>query len=989
MAQPVIQHAFNTGEWAPALNARVDLQKYHRGAATMRNFYVDYRGGASTRTGTKFVAEVGLPGFAVRLIPFQASFEISYVIEFGNGYIRFVSNGNLVLEKALPITAATTTNPLTVTATGAGSPYTLPDGTVVPAYQAGDNIIITGVQGMTQLNGRNFFVGGVAGDVLTLFTPDTQTNVDATGYTPFTSGGTTQRIYKLASPYLSSELALIKYAQIVNQLILCHPNHPPMMLTLILATKWTLTGITFGSTVGVPTGVAVATTSAGTVHYAYVVTSVDSNGQESSPSSPYATVSAADMHTTQLTNTVTWTPPVQTSAFPGVPVSYNVYKANESYAGAVPLGSQFGFIGNATSTTFIDSGTPPNFELSPPVIATAAGSISLVNITAPGSYTVVPTMTVPPPASGTQAVFQPWLSISLAAGAPTVAGGAGGSVNGGYVVGQAVNFPIPGSTIPVTLVVASAVVIGGISYVTAWNAVNYPGASAGQTFANPPPNPIQGHAGFSNQFAYANVVWGVGGANITVAGSGYVVGAPPAVTFTPAGATATAVVSGGTSGGVDPLSLGNPTVPTFFQQRLYLAAPPQGVQTFFGSQPGSFFNFNVSNPIQADDAIEGSIVSNTLNTIRSMAAMPTGLMMLCDRQAFLLDGGSAGSPVTPIDAVAHSEAYNGVSDIPPLLVNYDILYVQSKGSIVRDLTFNFYTQIYTGTDISVLSSHLFFGKQIKEWAWAEEPYKVAWAVRTDGIMLSLTFLKEQEVVGWARHDTNGNYMSVCSVTEAANAGPTMGTVDVDATYVVVQRFINGMWNQFIERIADRFILGAAVNTWAVDCALQYTGNPATTITGLWHLVGQTVTGLADGKVIPPQVVSAQGTITLSTPASVVVLGLGYTCQLQTLRLDTGDPTIQSKRKKIPAVTVRVEDALGLTIGKTFSAGSQVSMKDLVVGNVGTMSNGVVTDLVTGDARTVLDPSFDVPGQYCIQQSQPLPATVLGVMPEVDLGDTPK
>jgi len=113
--------------------------------------------------------------------------------------------------------------------------------------------------------------------------------------------------------------------------------------------------------------------------------------------------------------------------------------------------------------------------------------------------------------------------------------------------------------------------------------------------------------------------------------------------------------------------------------------------------------------------------------------------------------------------------------------------------------------------------------------------------------------------------------------------------------------------------------------------------------------------------------------------------MSFTAQLQTLAIDVGDPTVQSKMKKIPAVTVRCEDTLGLTIGSTFAR--QVPMKDLVVGNVGTMTNTVVTDLVTGDARTSLDPSYTTPGQYCIQQSQPYPSTILGVIPELTVGDT--
>ena len=57
MVQSVIQHGFHAGEWAPALYARVDLAKYKAGAALLENFYVDYRGGASSRPGTRYVLQ--------------------------------------------------------------------------------------------------------------------------------------------------------------------------------------------------------------------------------------------------------------------------------------------------------------------------------------------------------------------------------------------------------------------------------------------------------------------------------------------------------------------------------------------------------------------------------------------------------------------------------------------------------------------------------------------------------------------------------------------------------------------------------------------------------------------------------------------------------------------------------------------------------------------------------------------------------------------
>src|SRR5262249_38859743 len=115
MAQPAMQHSFHAGEWSPALNARVDLQKYHSGAALMRNFFVDYRGGASSRMGTKYVLQAYKSATPVRLIPFQASFTVNYALEFGDFYIRFHFQGAPVLETPFIIQNITKANPAVVT----------------------------------------------------------------------------------------------------------------------------------------------------------------------------------------------------------------------------------------------------------------------------------------------------------------------------------------------------------------------------------------------------------------------------------------------------------------------------------------------------------------------------------------------------------------------------------------------------------------------------------------------------------------------------------------------------------------------------------------------------------------------------------------------------------------------------------------------------------------------------------------------------------
>jgi hypothetical protein len=430
-------------------------------------------------------------------------------------------------------------------------------------------------------------------------------------------------------------------------------------------------------------------------------------------------------------------------------------------------------------------------------------------------------------------------------------------------------------------------------------------------------------------------------------------------------------------------SAGNPSVPGFFQQRLVLAGPSGAPQQFNMSQTGYYYNFNVNNPVQADNAIQGSLVSGQQNTIKSMTPVASGLLLLTDRANWLINGGSSGSAIAPSAIVANIQSYNGASDVPPIVANYDVLYVQAKGSIVRDNAYNIYFNVFTGTDISILSSHLFYGYTINEWAWAEEPFKVVWAIRSDGTMLTLTFLKEQDFTGWTHSITQGSFLSVASVVE-----DTTTAGEVDAIYTVVQRVVEGQTLKYIERVAERTFPNGVVDAWCVDAGIQYIGAPTTNFSGATQLAGLTVTGLADGIVIPPFVMPTSGAFVLGTAASKVTIGLGFVCDLQTLAIEAGEPTIQGKVKSIPDVDVRVADTLGLSIGPDFN--HLVPMKDLVVGNVSSMLTGqqsqLVTDLVTGDARTFLGSTYTIPGQYCIRQSNPMPASVLGVIPNVVVGD---
>ncbi len=280
---------------------------------------------------------------------------------------------------------------------------------------------------------------------------------------------------------------------------------------------------------------------------------------------------------------------------------------------------------------------------------------------------------------------------------------------------------------------------------------------------------------------------------------------------------------------VSPASGISPSVVAYFQQRRFYANTDNNPDTFWASQPGAFQNMDASIPTVDSDAIIGTPWSQQINGIQWMINMPGGLVILTPLGAWQLSGGGGGlssaTAITPSNEVATPQAYNGVSSIVrPLTINYDILYVQQMGSNVRDLAYNFFTNIYTGTDLTVLSSHLFANHSIERWDWSEEPNKLVWAVRDDGVLLCLTYLKEQDVYAWSRHDTNGLFQSVCTVSEPP----------VNATYFVVKRLIQAdgvpIWVYYLERMDNRLWFEIE-DAWCVDCGLRYgASTPAATLT---------------------------------------------------------------------------------------------------------------------------------------------------------------
>ena len=222
----LIKSSFSAGEISPLLYGRTELEVYNKAVETLDNMIVLPQGTITKRPGTRFVKEVKDSSARTILIPFQFSTTQAYIIEAGNLYFRFYRDGGVITEATVNITGATKANPGVITAVAHG-------------YSNGDEVYITGVGGMTEINGRFFTVANVAANTFELSGENT------TSYTTYTSGGTVARVYTIVSPYTSAQLDGLQWTQSADTLYLTHNAVAPQALTRTAHTSWTIGAMSF------------------------------------------------------------------------------------------------------------------------------------------------------------------------------------------------------------------------------------------------------------------------------------------------------------------------------------------------------------------------------------------------------------------------------------------------------------------------------------------------------------------------------------------------------------------------------------------------------------------------------------------------------------------------------------------------------------------------------------------------------------------------
>jgi len=285
---------------------------------------------------------------------------------------------------------------------------------------------------------------------------------------------------------------------------------------------------------------------------------------------------------------------------------------------------------------------------------------------------------------------------------------------------------------------------------------------------------------------------------------------------------------------------------------------------------------------------------------------------------------------------------------------------------------------YQAPDITVLAEHITSGG-IEAFAYQQEPENIVWAVRGDGTLLGLTYRREEAVVAWHKHVIGGEFNGGQAVVESISTLPT--DTGNDELYMIVKRTINGQTMRYVEVMKNFDFGGSSVNSFFVDSGLSYSGPSVSAFSSLYHLEGDTVSVLANGASHPSKDVSG-GAISLDFPATSAAIGYGFTSSMQTLRIESGsqDGTSQGKPKRIHGITMRLFETVGVEVGNDAGEIDRVFFRD------SSMAMDEAVPLFTGDKDIEFEGGFEDDDRIYLQQTQPLPLTILALYPRMNTFD---
>lgn len=411
---------------------------------------------------------------------------------------------------------------------------------------------------------------------------------------------------------------------------------------------------------------------------------------------------------------------------------------------------------------------------------------------------------------------------------------------------------------------------------------------------------------------------------------------------------------------------GFPRTVTLHEQRLIFSSTLHKPMTVWGSVTDDFENFRTS--VLDDGAFSFSIASSASNPVSWMISQGS-LLIGTAGDEWTLGGSDTTTSMGPTNIQAKRQSSYGSKYMQARIVNEVTMFTQRQGRKVRELTYAFEKDGWVAPDLNLLAGHITEG-EIVETAFQQQPDAIFWAVTGTGGLIGMTYERDQNVVGWHRHTTQGTFESIATIY--GGTGP-------DEVWILANRTVNGAAVRYLER----FDLSSRVSLededkpdwWYLDCAVQSTPASAT-VNGLSHLEGLEVSVLKDGATHPERTV-ASGAITLQASAAKVLVGLPFVSTLLPMKLaaDLQDGTSVGRKARVPRLVARFYKSLG----GQYST-DNVTWFDLFARSAGDKMDDSPA-VFTGDKKVFTGGSYSDSGDIWLRQILPMPLVVLAIVPK--------
>jgi len=915
--------SFNAGELSPLLHSRTDSDKYYSGCRIMENMIPLPYGAAMGRQGTEYLGAAEHANTRCRLIPFVFSTEQAYVIEMGEGYLRFwhARSGDPVLE-----TSATAW-----TANDGGSPA------IATSYLRGEYVTHSGT---TYICLVSHTTDGTAGSFAT--------DLAAGKWRA-------QTVSEVFTPYAEIDLRAVQFVQINDFIYFTHPGYPPQRLVRnqyrppvyaagTFQADWTFAETEYdwpplldenldASLTLTPSGTTGSITLTDNVLAGPGVFNTQHVGAYfqlawARASSTISKTFAANGSSSTIKVFGGWS--LTTYGTWG-----GTLTVDRSYDG----GSTWAQIRSYTSASdrnVTAAGNERKEALLRLTLAsrTAGGSgdYGLLSVDSPYDVGLVRITAVGGSTSWIQSIKVTNGGSAYTSTPPTVTFSGGG---GSGAAGVAVMYPVVVDLfgVPTTVYRVAAVVITnrGSGYTSAPTV----------TFSAPPYPP--------GPYVFAAT------ATATIISSDNV--ATAEVINDLASTSATSFWSEGAWSEYQ----GYPRSITVHEGRVVYGGTAMRPQSEWGSRIDDFQNFRLGT--LADDAFFVTAFSRTTNHVQWMASKDGVLSVGKANAEGLLSSGSQADTLSATSIAWKDTTKFGSDFLAPVELNDSLIFLQRQGRKVRSLVFDNDQQSYVAPDLTLLAEHVTRGG-IVEWAAQQQPDSIVWAIRSDGVLLGMTLERDQDVSAWHRHTTAGDFESVCVVPGS----------DGDEVWLAVRREINGADVRYIERFRPdaRAVIENEdkENWWHLDCAKRQTFDGETVIDGLEHLEGATVGVLADGASEGATYVVEGGEITLPTAANTVLVGLPFVPKVapMLLHMDMRNGTSRGRKARIDRVVADVYKTLG---GQYSTDGGKEWFDILYRDEEDEMDDSPAP--FTGETQSFADGGFtDGGGDVMLRQDSPMP-----------------